>query len=96
MDVLITYDIETIGRDGQRRLAKVARVCEQFGTRVQQSVFEARVSDVQLERLVIDLSDLVDAGADSINIYRLTGTVDDVRIELGRPPAHRLGQPWIL
>lgn len=37
MDVLVTYDITTIDRAGERRLARVAAVCERFGERVQYS-----------------------------------------------------------
>jgi len=34
MDVLVTYDIDTHTRDGEARLARVAKVCERYGTRV--------------------------------------------------------------
>ena len=43
MFVLVTYDVSTTLKAGQRRLRRVARACEDFGTRVQKSVFECQV-----------------------------------------------------
>jgi CRISPR associated protein Cas2 len=40
MEYLIAYDVDTTTADGQRRLRKIAKVCEGYGHRVQQSVFE--------------------------------------------------------
>ncbi len=44
MDLLVAYDISTEDLAGERRLQRVAKVCEQYGVRVQKSVFEARLS----------------------------------------------------
>lgn len=65
MDVLVTYDIATVSPGGQRRLAKVAAVCERYGTRVQYSVFECRVGAAALARLVGELSDEIEPRLDS-------------------------------
>ena len=40
MLVLVTYDVSTVEKPGVRRLRRVARACEDYGTRVQKSVFE--------------------------------------------------------
>lgn len=45
MFVLVTYDVSTVTPEGRRRLRRVARVCENFGQRVQFSVFECNVGD---------------------------------------------------
>jgi CRISPR-associated protein Cas2 len=94
MDLLVTYDIHTVtGRD-QRRLAKVAEICERYGQRAQYSVFECRVSENSYVRLVAELSDVIDLSRDSINVYRLQGGVEQCRTSLGRREGHALGQPW--
>ena len=51
MMVLVTYDVATADRAGQRRLQKVAKTCQNFGQRVQNSVFECSVSMEQFVRL---------------------------------------------
>ena len=71
MEILITYDVKTETREGRRRLRRVARVCEGFGQRVQFSVFECVVDAAQLALLVHALEQEIDAGEDSLRIYRL-------------------------
>ena len=55
MFVLVTYDVSTTTPEGRRRLRRVARVCKNFGQRVQYSVFECQVNDTQWVRLKHDL-----------------------------------------
>lgn len=40
MLVLITYDVNTETASGKKRLRKVAKECQNYGQRVQNSVFE--------------------------------------------------------
>jgi CRISPR-associated protein Cas2 len=96
MDVLVTYDIDTTTSKGVRRLARVAKLCESYGTRVQFSVFECRISPVALVRFVAELDELIDARRDSINVYRFTGSLSDARKSLGRLPLHEPGQHWVV
>lgn len=51
MLILVTYDVSTETRAGRRRLRRVAKVCEGTGQRVQKSVFECQVNEVQYENL---------------------------------------------
>uniref|UniRef100_UPI0040287C8E CRISPR-associated endonuclease Cas2 n=2 Tax=Akkermansiaceae TaxID=1647988 RepID=UPI0040287C8E len=48
MYILITYDVATDDKAGQRRLRQVARACENVGQRVQNSVFECELPPAQL------------------------------------------------
>jgi len=95
MDVLVTYDIDTTTLEGERRLTRVARICEGFGVRAQFSVFECRLGPVALARLIACLEDEIDAAADSVNIYHFAGTIRDARLSLGQQKSHELGEPWI-
>jgi len=84
MDVVVTYDVATPDREGERRLARVAAVCERYGVRVQYSVFECRLDDMLFERLVSELLSVMDVHVDAVALYRLTGSVADARRTLGR------------
>ena len=71
MEVLVAYDVSTESREGRRRLRRVAKACEGYGQRVQQSVFECSLSEVQLERLMQRLVGEIDQVEDSLRVYRL-------------------------
>ncbi len=49
MFVLVSYDVSTTDKSGQKRLRKVARLCQNYGQRVQFSVFECIVDPAQWE-----------------------------------------------
>jgi CRISPR-associated protein Cas2 len=90
MELLITYDVGTTDRDGERRLRRVAKICEGIGSRVQKSVFEVVCDPVQRVRLEADLHGTIDRDRDSIRIYQLgQGTFAKAR-HLGAAvaPAH--------
>lgn len=71
MNYLVVYDVETLDRDGQRRLRKVAKLCEGYGQRVQYSVFEVVCSRTKMALLVVELEAAMDPRRDSIRIYPL-------------------------
>ncbi|WP_342515195.1 CRISPR-associated endonuclease Cas2 [Sporosarcina sp. FSL K6-1522] len=71
MLVLITYDVSTISDGGKKRLRRVAKKCEDFGVRVQNSVFECILDAAQLKKLEIELEQLIDPSVDSLRFYRL-------------------------
>ena len=71
MFVLVTYDVATTTNDGRRRLHKVAKVCGDYGQRVQNSVFECVVDPTQWARLRLRLLDLYDPADDSLRFYFL-------------------------
>ncbi|MHB1849471.1 MAG: CRISPR-associated endonuclease Cas2 [Acidimicrobiales bacterium] len=95
MDVLVTYDVATVDREGQRRLSQVASICERYGTRVQYSVFECRLDAALLERLKGELADAIDPSKDVIDVYRLDRTFDEVRTSLGLARSPRGSGAWI-
>lgn len=69
--VLITYDVSTKTAKGVKRLLKVAKVCTNYGQRVQNSVFECLVDRTQFAMLKKQISDIIDKDADSIRYYIL-------------------------
>jgi len=72
MLVIATYDVSTETPEGRRRLRRVAKVCERVGQRVQKSVFECQVNEMQFEELERALLAEIDLEADNLRFYRLT------------------------
>lgn len=71
MLVLVTYDVNTISPGGQKRLRKVAKVCQNYGLRVQNSVFECQVDVTQFTKLKIELIGVIDSQKDSLRFYQI-------------------------
>lgn len=71
MMVLVTYDVSTMASDGARRLRRVAKLCRDFGQRVQFSVFEIEVDPAQWVALKTRLEAVVDLRHDSLRYYFL-------------------------
>lgn len=71
MLILVTYDVSTETREGRRRLRRVAKVCLNYGQRVQKSVFECRVDQAQMEALEQELLDEINEAEDNLRLYRL-------------------------
>lgn len=71
MFILITYDISTMDVEGKKRLRKVAKTCQNYGQRVQNSVFECKVDPTQAKLLEIKLEKVIDCEKDSLRFYFL-------------------------
>lgn len=71
MFVLITYDVNTTSPHGEKRLRNVARVCLNYGKRVQNSVFECILTEAQFVVLRDQLKGIIDSDQDSIRFYML-------------------------
>ena len=71
MMVLITYDVETVTLAGARRLRRVAKECQNYGQRVQNSVFECVLTEAQFAILRNKVTSLIDEEKDSVRFYFL-------------------------
>lgn len=71
MLVLITYDVNTETAAGKTRLRKVAKQCVNYGTRVQNSVFECVIDTAQFLVLKEKLVEIIDENVDSLRFYHL-------------------------
>lgn len=71
MVVLVTYDVSTIDAPGRRRLRRVAKVCEDYGQRVQNSVFECLIEPADWTVLKSKLLKLYEPSEDSLRFYYL-------------------------
>ena len=71
MLTLITYDVSTSDAAGRKRLSKVAKICVNYGQRVQNSVFECDLDNAQLIAVRGALLKAMDKTQDSLRIYNL-------------------------
>jgi len=95
MDLVVTYDVNTETKAGRRRLRKVAQICQNYGQRVQLSVFECRVGPLEMERLRNELQETIDDDRDSLRIYKLSGSRDRVVVTMGRDAYVNYDDPLI-
>lgn len=90
MHVLITYDVKTSDKDGERRLRRVAKACSDWGQRVQNSVFECKLDPAQYTRIKAILRGLIDEQQDSLRFYNLGshwhGRVEHLGIDRSSDP----------
>lgn len=84
MYILITYDVNTESNEGRRRLYKVAKLCKDYGQRVQNSVFECVLTEMQLTELKHKIETVIDSSQDSIRIYYLNKNQNRRIITLGK------------
>lgn len=71
MFVLITYDVNITSPHGEKRLRNVAKVCLNYGKRVQNSVFECILTEAQFVVLRDQLKGIIDSDQDCIRFYML-------------------------
>jgi CRISPR-associated protein Cas2 len=71
MLVVITYDVDTRSIAGQKRLRKVAKICVDYGQRVQDSVFECDADAATQAELKHKLIQIIDDNTDSLRFYNL-------------------------
>ncbi|WP_028546203.1 CRISPR-associated endonuclease Cas2 [Paenibacillus taiwanensis] len=96
MLVLITYDVKTTSSAGQRRLRKVSKMCQNYGHRVQNSVFECNVDAAQLVSLKLQLLEMIDPKEDSLRFYQLGNHYKNKVEHVGVKPSIDMDAPLIL
>ncbi|MCR5123076.1 MAG: CRISPR-associated endonuclease Cas2 [Ruminococcus sp.] len=71
MMVLVSYDVSTVAKEGRTRLRKVAKECQNYGQRVQNSVFEIDVDYSTFLKVKDKLLKLINEKEDSLRFYYL-------------------------
>lgn len=87
MNLLVAYDICTDTRAGEKRLRRIAQLCVSHGQRVQKSLFECRLDEVQYTEFIQALRDTIHPAEDNVRVYRFQDftrkNVMTLGIELG-------------
>ena len=92
MLLVVTYDVNTAEPSGAQRLRQVAKLCERYGVRVQNSVFEVMVDAAQLTVLKSELQRAMEPEKDSIRFYRLGNHYQNKIDVLGKSASVEAGQ----
>lgn len=71
MLMLVSYDVSTVTAAGRKRLRQIARLCQAWGVRVQNSVFECHLDWAQWLTLKAQLEQICDPTLDSLRCYNL-------------------------
>lgn len=90
MLVLVSYDVDFRDGTGARRLRRIARACQDYGQRVQYSLFECDVDPAQWTKLRGRLLGEIDKDKDSLRFYFLGSNwrrrLEHVGAKAGRDP----------
>lgn len=96
MLILVAYDVTTETRKGRRRLRRVAKVCQDYGQRVQKSVFECKVDANAYEILEKRLLDEIDVEEDNLRFYRINEPIQEHVKEFGKFRAADFDGPLVV
>ncbi len=96
MDLLVAYDIADTQGSGAKRLRDVHDLCCAYGTRVQLSVFEFRLTPARYAALVGELEAIIDAQRDCVHIYNFGRLLSACKTVLGTPSKREVGDVWML
>ena len=96
MMLVVTYDVDTTNAAGAKRLRQVAKTCQRYGMRVQNSVFEVVVDPAQLVKLKYELERIIDVELDSVRFYKLGSSFEHKIETMGKTPIVQAGGSLIL
>jgi len=96
MLVLVSYDVAVTTTGGKRRLRRIAKECQNYGQRVQYSVFECVVDPAQWTKLKNKLEHMIDEETDSLRFYYLGANYKRKVEHIGAKPSFDVDAPLIL
>ena len=96
MMVLVSYDVAVTTPGGTRRLRRVAKECQNYGQRVQYSVFECVVDPSQWTLFKNKLESIIDKKTDSLRYYYLGANYKKKVEHFGAKPSIDMDGPVII
>ena len=96
MFVLVTCDINTMTPEGRKRLRQVAKICLNYGQRVQNSVFECKVNEGEFLIIKSKLHKVINHDTDSLRFYRLGKNYEKTIEQMGHNETYNMDEPLIL
>ena len=96
MLVLITYDVSTETPEGRKRLRKVSKECQNYGQRVQNSVFECELDAAKLLIVKSRLINLINTDTDSLRFYNLGNNSRNKVEHIGAKESFDVNEPLIV
>ena len=96
MYVLVCYDVSTIDVAGKKRLRQIAKICLNYGQRVQNSVFELLVDPGQWAECKAKLINTYEPEKDSLRFYYLGSNWHRRGEHAGAKPSIDIDGPLII
>ncbi len=96
MDILVAYDIGDTQGAGAKRLREVHDLCCAYGSRVQLSVFECRLSPARYASLRSGIESIIDPKQDCVHIYHFARLISESKTVLGRRHPREVGDVWLV
>ena len=96
MYLLVTYDVSTRTPSGRTRLRRVAKICENHGQRVQNSIFECQLEAADVVLLKAKLHQIIDPSLDSLRFYHLGNNWRRKVEHVGAKPSYDVEGPMIV
>ena len=96
MLILITYDVETVNASGQKRLRRVAKACQNYGQRVQNSVFECVLDEKTYITLKHQIEQIIEEKNDSVRFYILGNNWQRKVISIGKTTSFNMEDDLII
>lgn len=88
---IITYDIT---KNKIRR--KVSKILEDYGVRVQYSVFESDMNEKELNKVIVYLKKIIDTTTDNIKFYDLCGKCETKTLSIGLDKTYKLPDALVI
>lgn len=95
MLIVAAYDIAITSPGGTKRLSKVAKSCSRYGQRVQNSVFECVLDDLNFKKMRHELTALINPDVDSLRFYNLGNHYQHKVIHIGTKATKDVTTPLI-
>lgn len=96
MYILLTYDISTRSKSGEKRLRMMAKACENIGQRVQNSVFEIKADHAEWILFRSRLLEIANLDEDSLRFYYLGKNWEHKVEHHGTKPGYNVDGPLIV
>jgi len=96
MLLLITYDVNTMSKEGRKRLCKISKICCNYGQRVQNSVFECVMDSAKYVEVKSKLLKTIDNSEDSLRIYHLGNKYENKIEQFGKKVSYDIEGELIL
>lgn len=96
MFILVTYDVNIISDGGKRRLRRIAKECENYGIRVQNSVFECEITNAKWVEVKDKLLKAIDIKLDSLRFYYIGDKKNRIIEHYGSKEIIDINEPIII
>jgi len=94
--VIIAYDVNTETALGRKRLRLVSKECQNYGQRVQNSLFECLIDYGKFLKLKKKIESIINDETDSLRYYYLGNNWEHKVEHVGAKPTYKVNETIII